>query len=194
MAAEVPHASSTGRTRSWCRRALLVGGVALVAVAVPQVVHVVVWRTGWQPGVDALRHYHRALRPRELRKAGRRGQSTAAVHHTGRKSGQEYVTPVWAHRVGRSFYVGLPYGTGVDWLRNVRAAGGCDIEHAGVRHHTVDPVVVPLAEVPPALARKRRLFALMGIEHLVRVDIAPLPGASGATRPPAPARPASTVP
>jgi deazaflavin-dependent oxidoreductase (nitroreductase family) len=157
----------------WRRLALVVGGVALAAVVVPQVVHVVVWRTGWQPGVDALRRYHRALRPRELRKAGRRGQSAGVVHHTGRKSGKEYVTPVWAHRVGESFYVGLPYGTGVDWLRNVRAAGGCVIEHDGERHHTVDPVVVPLAVVPPALARKRRLFALMGIEHLVRVDIEP---------------------
>jgi deazaflavin-dependent oxidoreductase (nitroreductase family) len=184
MAAEVPHASSTGCRRSWRRRALLVGGVALVAVVVSQFGGTVVRRTRWQPGVDALRRYHRTLRSWELRKAGRSGQSAAALHHTGRRSGTAYVTPVWAHRVGESFYVGLPYGTGVDWLRNVRAAGGCDIEHDGVRHHAVDPVLVPLAELPPALARKRRLFGLMGIERFLRVDIAPAPGPSGAARQP----------
>ncbi len=163
--------AAAGSRHSRRRLALFVGVGALAAVAVPQVVHVLVWRTGWRPGLDALRRYHRARRGSELRSAGRPGSSTAAVVHTGRRSGREYVTPVWAHRVGGSFYVGLPYGTDVDWLRNVRAAGCCDIEHDGVRHHAVDPVLVPRTELPGALGRTRRLVALMGIQTFLRVDI-----------------------
>jgi hypothetical protein len=69
-----------------------------------------------------------------------------AVHHKGRKSGREYVTPVWAERVGQSFYIQLPYGTDVDWCHNVLADDGCTLENDGVRYDAVAPAIVPAAE------------------------------------------------
>ncbi|GAB93073.1 nitroreductase/quinone reductase family protein [Gordonia rhizosphera] len=136
------------------------------------VLRVVVWRARWQPAIDALRRYQKNFgNRRSLRSGGKRRQSVALVHHAGRRSGEQYVTPVWAHRVGQSFFVGLPYGTAVDWLRNVRAAGACDIEHDGVRYHTVAPTIVATGDVPEKLARKRKLFDLMGIRSFVRLDI-----------------------
>jgi deazaflavin-dependent oxidoreductase (nitroreductase family) len=137
------------------------------------VIHVVVWRAHWQPGIDALRWFHKRVRPMELRSAGRHGKSTAAVHHTGRTSGKNYVTPVWAHRVGERFLIGLPYGTGVDWCRNVVAADGCALEYDGMRFDVVDPVVVPAAEALASLAGSRRsMLAVMGIEFFLRLDVA----------------------
>jgi deazaflavin-dependent oxidoreductase (nitroreductase family) len=158
----------------WARAGMVVGAAALSYVVLPSVIHVLVWRTRWKPGIDALRWYHKRVdKRRALRTAGGRGQSAAAVHHSGRRSGRPYVTPVWAHRVGDSFYIGLPYGTHTDWLRNVRSAGGCDLDHDGVRYRTVEPVLVSSRDLPRALARKRRLFDLMGIDSFLRVDIAP---------------------
>jgi deazaflavin-dependent oxidoreductase (nitroreductase family) len=149
-----------------------VGAAAVAYVVLPSVVHIIIWRTRWRPGLDALRRYHRRVDQRKiLTAAGGAGQSTAVVHHTGRRSGRVYSTAVWAHRVGESFWVGLPYGTDVDWLRNVRAAGGCEIEHDGVRHRVVDPVVLPVTELPAALGRERTMLRLMGVREAIRVDI-----------------------
>jgi len=148
------------------------GAAAVAYVVVPSAVHIVIWRTRWQPGLDALRRYHRRVDQRKiLRTAGGAGQSAAVVHHTGRGSGRVYSTAVWAHRVGESFWVGLPYGTDVDWLRNVRAAGGCELEHDGARHRVVDPVVLPVTELPASLGRDRTMLRLMGVREALRVDI-----------------------
>jgi hypothetical protein len=148
-------------------------GAAVVAyVVVPTAVHIVIWRTRWQPGLNALRRYHRwADKRKVLRNAGGAGQSAAVVHHVGRRSGRVYSTAVWAHRVGESFWIGLPYGAGVDWLRNVRAAGGCHLEHDGVRYRVVDPVVLPVTDFPASLGRDRAMLRLMGVRDALRVDI-----------------------
>lgn len=152
--------------------ACVVGGAA-VAFALPSVIHIIVWRTRWQPGLDALRWYHKNVDSRRvLKSAGKRQQTLAVVHHTGRSSGREYRTPVWAHRVRESFFVGLPYGTDVDWLRNVRAAGGCGVEHDGVLYRVVAPVVLPVEEAPAGLDRTVRMLRRMGVRSLLRVDVA----------------------
>ena len=53
---------------------------------------VAVWRTRWQPGIDFLRWFNKKVgNPAWLRMAGKR---ITKVHHTGRQSGTEYVTPV----------------------------------------------------------------------------------------------------
>ena len=49
----------------------------------------------------------------------------AEVEHVGRRTGRRHVTPLNAFRDGDVVTVALTYGRGTDWLRNVRAAGGC---------------------------------------------------------------------
>ncbi|WP_179956878.1 hypothetical protein [Amycolatopsis anabasis] len=63
------------------------------------------------------------LNPVMMRLAGRRHWYAAAIRHTGRRTGKEYATPVVAVRAGDGFIVPLPYGTGVNWLRDVLASG-----------------------------------------------------------------------
>lgn len=183
----------TGEHHASCARAArhvagAAGAAALAYVVVPRLVHIVIWRTRWQPGLDALRRYHRWVDKRKiLRNAGGAGQSAAVVHHVGRRSGQVYSTAVWAHRVGESFWIGLPYGTGVDWLRNVRAAGGCEIAHDGVLYRVVDPAVLPVSELPASLGRDRAVLRLMGVQDAVRLVIE-------AAQPPAPHEPPFPAP
>ena len=79
-----------------------------------------------------------------------------------------------AHRAGRSFFIPLPYGTAVDWCRNVLASGGCTIEYDGVRYDTVAPAIVPGDVAGPNLPpRRRKMFALMGVDSFLRLDIGP---------------------
>jgi deazaflavin-dependent oxidoreductase (nitroreductase family) len=64
-----------------------------------------------------------------------------AVYHRGRKSGREYRTPVKVFRREDSYVMSLPYGSDSDWVKNVLAAGGCDLMTRGRRVHLVAPNV-----------------------------------------------------
>jgi len=162
------------RMSVWARRILvgllrLVGFLILVDLAA-KVLVVIVWRTRWRPGIDAIRRLNKKVQnPAMLKAAGKR---ITTVHHTGRKSGREYVTPVWAERSGQWFFIPLPYGTDVDWCRNVLAGGCCVLEREGVRYETATPVIVPAAEAVPLLPRGlRRRHRLVGVDSYLRLDI-----------------------
>ena len=49
------------------------------------------------------------------------------LEHVGRRSGRLYSVPLNAFRTGGHRDLALTYGPRVDWLRNVRAAGGCRV-------------------------------------------------------------------
>ena len=91
------------------------------------------------------------LNPLMLRLAGRKGFYAAALHHVGRKSGNPYATPVRADPTPDGFVIPLPYGTNLDWLKNVRAAGSAELARGG----TV--VLVDRPEVITAAAAGRHL-------------------------------------
>lgn len=63
------------------------------------------------------------------------------VHHHGRKSGRAFTTPVKLFRRGEDIVITLPYGPGSDWVKNVLAAGGCEITTRGRRIKVADPMV-----------------------------------------------------
>ena len=64
-----------------------------------------------------------------------------AVHHVGRRSGREYRTPVKLFRDGDTYLVSLPYGSESDWVKNVIAAGGCELQTRGRRVQLIGPQV-----------------------------------------------------
>jgi len=63
------------------------------------------------------------------------------VHHRGRKSGREYQTPVKLFRQRDDYVITLPYGSGADWVKNVIAAGGCELAVGGRRIRLVKPTL-----------------------------------------------------
>lgn len=77
------------------------------------------------------------------------------IHHRGRRSGRMYRTPVKLFRDGPRYVVTLPYGPRSDWVRNVLAAGGCELTTRGRRIRLVRPTVArDDGRVPvPALTR-----------------------------------------
>ncbi len=50
------------------------------------------------------------------------------VTHIGRRSGRRYRTPINLFQAGDVYRIALTYGPESDWVRNVLAAGGCEIE------------------------------------------------------------------
>lgn len=83
-----------------------------------------------------------------------------AVFHKGRKSGREYRTPVKVFRRNGHFILSLPYGAESDWVKNVVAAGGCEIKTRGRRYPVVAPQVYvdENPDIPRVLAWSLRRF------------------------------------
>ena len=113
------------------------------------------------------------LNPVMLRLAGTRYWYASVVHHTGRRSGKEFATPVVVERVGDQFIVPLPYGTQVDWLRNVLTAGRARITTKGQAYDVASPEIIDATEALPLLPRdRRRTFERTGIDHFLRTTLA----------------------
>src|SRR5207245_6833958 len=64
------------------------------------------------------------------------------VTHVGRKSGRVYRTPVNVFRAPNGFLIALTYGRESEWVRNVLAAGGCELTTRCVRHQLYAQTIV----------------------------------------------------
>jgi len=61
------------------------------------------------------------------------------VRHRGRRTGRQFRAPVNVFRDGDDYLVALTYSSRVDWVRNVLAAGGCELETGGRVVQLTDP-------------------------------------------------------
>lgn len=127
------------------------------------------------PVKDAVRTFNKyVLNPAMLHLAGRKHWYASVVRHTGRHTGKGYVTPVVAEVAGDGsgewLVIPLPYGTHVDWLRNVLAAGKATVTVRGQTYDVVEPVIIDAATAAPLLsARRRRTFERFGIGHFLKL-------------------------
>ncbi|WP_431235847.1 nitroreductase/quinone reductase family protein [Mycolicibacterium psychrotolerans] len=112
------------------------------------------------------------LNPAMLHLAGRKHWYASAIRHTGRTTGKSYVTPVVAERIADEFIIPLPYGTGVDWLRNVLAERRATITSGGRTYDVVSPEIIDAPAAAPKLsARHRRTFHRFGISNFLQVTV-----------------------
>jgi deazaflavin-dependent oxidoreductase (nitroreductase family) len=113
------------------------------------------------------------LNPLMLRLAGRRYWYASVINHTGRRSGKQYSTPIVADQAGDDLIIPLPYGTDVDWVRNVLKAGRAAVVRRGQTYQVRAPEIIDATQALPALPRERRhAFERMSIEHFLRLRIA----------------------
>jgi deazaflavin-dependent oxidoreductase (nitroreductase family) len=83
------------------------------------------------PALNVLRPFTtRVVNPVTRRFAGHL-PGFAILTYVGRRSGRTYRTPINVFRNGQDYVVALTYGGGVQWVRNVLAAGGCELETMG---------------------------------------------------------------
>lgn len=95
----------------------------------------------------------------------------AAVEHRGRKSGHPYTTPVAiAASTPDHLYIGLPWGPGTDWVRNLQEAGGGVVRWKGATYAVGEPTVVGREEPLSLAAPIRRLvLSRWKLEHFLRL-------------------------
>src|SRR5215831_12130678 len=79
----------------------------------------------------------------------------AVVVHVGRKSHRQYRTPVLVFRRGQHFLIALTYGRDSQWVQNVLARCGCDLETTGRTVRLTRPRILhdPQRKSMPSLIR-----------------------------------------
>ena len=90
-----------------------------------------------------------------LRPVARWLPTFGVVIHRGRRSGRTYRTPVNVFRRDDAYLFFLTYGSDVQWVQNVLAAGRCSLETRGPAVELADPelVVDPELRLAPPIAR-----------------------------------------
>ncbi|WP_280511626.1 nitroreductase family deazaflavin-dependent oxidoreductase, partial [Nocardia farcinica] len=88
-----------------------------------------------------------------------------------RRSGRTYETPVLAFADGPVYRIALTYGPGVDWLKNVRAAGRFELRRTGRTLTLVDPEVIedPAAAWAPPVVRQ--VLRAIGARYHLRATV-----------------------
>lgn len=117
----------------------------------------------------------RATEPIAVALAGRRWFPLwAVVHHTGRRSGTVYATPVAViPSIDRStVLIGLPWGLRTNWARNVVAAGGARLTWKGRERKTVAPRIMEPIEAT-LLAKPFFRFIVRRMPGAIVLTLAP---------------------
>lgn len=152
------------------KAAVAVGGIGF-ALGGLLAVFAVGMRTGSPVVLDAVRRFNRGFTNRlQMRTAGTPGAYASIVRHRGRRSGQEYETPVVALPTDAGFVFALPYGRRTDWMRNVLAAGSATVVHEGRSYQVDSPELLGMAEANPYFPpREQRLHRAFRVNDFLRV-------------------------
>ena len=101
----------------------------------------------------------------------RRSAGFAVVHHTGRRSGAAYQTPVIVFDAEADVIVALTYGPQADWVQNVLASGGA-VERMGSRASIRTTRLVGRTEAwghLPLLVRVA--LRILGVQDFLRITL-----------------------
>lgn len=94
------------------------------------------------------------------------------LEHVGRRSGRTFRVPIMAFDHGDAVTVALTYGPGVDWLANLRAAGGGRMHLRGDLLTLGAPVTVPEVEGRRRVPQPpRAMLPVLGCHDFVEIPV-----------------------
>jgi deazaflavin-dependent oxidoreductase (nitroreductase family) len=102
--------------------------------------------------------------------AGGRRSPWGLLEHVGRTTGSVHRTPVTPRVHGTTMMIPLPYGTDVQWVRNVQAAGHCRVQLHETIFELDEPAII-MAEQNPSLPRAAHEILDETAAHYLRLHI-----------------------
>lgn len=100
------------------------------------------------------------------------------VVHRGRHSGRIYETPVNVFRAADGYVLALTYGPDTDWVKNVLAAGGCELKTQGRTVRLMSPRLFRDESRHDIRPVERQVLKVLGISDFLSLKVAP-PAATG---------------
>jgi deazaflavin-dependent oxidoreductase (nitroreductase family) len=95
------------------------------------------------------------------------------VVHRGRRSGRSYQTPVNVFREPGGYVFALTYGPDTDWVRNVLAAGGCELRTHGRVVALTEPRLYRDETRRAIRPAERQVLRLLGVADFLSLKVAP---------------------
>ncbi len=117
--------------------------------------------------------------PRFVRQWNKYGLNRVTVHiapwmpglgvivHRGRRSGRRYQTPVNVFPADGGYVIALTYGPDTDWVKNVLAAGGCEVRTRGRTIRLVSPQVFREESQRDVSPVARQVLRVIGVDHFL---------------------------
>jgi deazaflavin-dependent oxidoreductase (nitroreductase family) len=119
------------------------------------------------PLPKGLAHFNKRVTNRVSRHVAWWLPGFAIVTHVGRRSGRVYRTPVNVFRGDGRYVFTLTYGRDCDWVRNVLAAGGCEIETRRQRVALTDPKVFTDTSGRPVPRPLRWILSALAVDDFL---------------------------
>jgi deazaflavin-dependent oxidoreductase (nitroreductase family) len=95
------------------------------------------------------------------------------VLHVGRRSGRQYRTPVNVFRTPDGYVFALTYGSRAEWVKNVLAAGECEIVTRGRRERLANPRLFRDERRSAVPAPTRVILRLTGVSEFLELRRVP---------------------
>lgn len=128
----------------------------------------------------AVARFNRLVTNRLTRPFAGRLPWFAILTHQGRRSGRTYRIPINAFRDGNDYLIALTYGPNTDWVRNVLAAGGCEILTRGHQIRLSHPRIITDPRLGWTPVPVRLVLGLIGATEYMRLTCVPTSPAAGA--------------
>jgi deazaflavin-dependent oxidoreductase (nitroreductase family) len=119
---------------------------------------------------ELMRRIGMAVNPLTRHLAGRRFVTVwGLISYRGRRSGMAYTLPIAIAATPESFVIPMPFPD-AQWIRNVLAAGECDVRWNGRDWHVVEPQIIDKAEGSAAFGLIPRLsLRVLPIHNFLRL-------------------------
>ena len=95
------------------------------------------------------------------------------LRYRGRKTGKQYRTPMNVFRRGEEYVFALTYGPDVQWVKNILAAGECELVTGGRTIRLIAPRLLHDTGgslMPPVV---RQFLGILSVTEFLRMRIAP---------------------
>ena len=126
------------------------------------------------PIPHGMRHVNRVALNRVTRQFAPWLPGLGVVVHRGRTSGRQYRTPVNVFpRPGERYVLALTYGTDTDWVKNVIAAGGCELLTRGAHIELTAPRLFRDDTRHEVGVVARTLLGLLHVEDFLELHVVP---------------------
>jgi deazaflavin-dependent oxidoreductase (nitroreductase family) len=116
-----------------------------------------------------IAHFNKRVTNRLTRPLAPHLPGFGVIVHKGRASGRTYETPVNVFRRDGDFVIALTYGAQSDWVKNVLAAGGCELVTRGRRYRLDSPRIVRDDSRKLVTAFARPFLRVVGAAEFIRL-------------------------